>query len=420
VAHGIRIRAQARTLVCAACVLAGTLTLAAQSAPPPAQQAAPLSFAAAMDLAVANNLEIAAVRRARAIRQAEVRAAGQWANPEFSAEATRDAPHGDLALGYPIDIGRVRSRRVAVAKEELAMADIDEAAALKDLRRRVRLAFYGVLAADEQIALADAVLKVAERVQQVAQARFEAGAAPKLDVMAADLGVVRARTDLELARSERRSTQADLNALLNRPPGMVLALAGATTDAPPVPAMDAALAAALASNVELRSVDREIAVEGRRLDLLRAERIPMPTITAGVALNAPGEFDVGAHGGVSLAIPLFSRNQGEIAGSMARADTARAQREALRRRIEAAVFAALERVAAQRAQAEAFRTALVPTATSIQSLAEESYKLGRDSILMALAAQRSLRDVKYEYLQALQGLHAAIADLEDILGTSIQ
>jgi outer membrane protein, heavy metal efflux system len=423
VAHAARIRTAVNACLCAALVLAGGAPLAAQSAPPqapqPAGQEPPLTFRAAMDLAVASNLELAAVRRARAIRQAEVRAAGQWANPEFSGEITRDTPHGDLTIGLPVDIGGVRSRKVAVAKEELAMADVDEAAALRDVRRKLRLAFYGVLAADEQVALADGVLKVAERVKEVAQARFEEGAAPKLDVMAADLGVARARSDLALAQSSRRSAQADLNALLNRPPGMTLALAGEAGDIPPIPTMDAVMAVALASNIDLRTADREIAVESRRLDVLKAERIPAPTLSGGVALNAPGEFDVGAHGGISLAIPLFSRNQGEIAGSLARTDTARARREAIRRRLEAEVFSALERVSAQQAQVDAFRTTLVPTATSIQDLAEESYRLGRDSILIALAAQRSLRDVKYEYLQALLNLQAAVAELEDVLGAAI-
>ena len=182
-------------------ILAGPASLAAQGASPQAPPAqAPLAFRAAMDLAISTNLELAAVRRARAIRQAEVRAAGQWANPEFSAEITRDTPHGDVAIGFPVDIGGVRSRRVAVAKEGLAMADVDEAAALKDLRRKVRLAFYGLLAADERLVLADSMLKVAGRIKEVAQARFEEGAAPRLDVMEADLIVVRVRTEMDLAR----------------------------------------------------------------------------------------------------------------------------------------------------------------------------------------------------------------------------
>jgi len=104
-----------------ALALAAPVPLLAQGIAPPSPAAqAPITFRAAMDLAISANLELAAVRRARAVREAEVRAAGQWANPEFSAEITRDSPHGDLAIGYPVDIGGVRSRRVALAKEALA------------------------------------------------------------------------------------------------------------------------------------------------------------------------------------------------------------------------------------------------------------------------------------------------------------
>jgi cobalt-zinc-cadmium efflux system outer membrane protein len=402
-------------------VLAGRVPLAAQGTSPPAQPVQDaLTFRAAMDLAISTNLELAAVRRARAIRQAEVRVAGQWANPEFSAEITRDTPHGDIAVGFPVDIGGVRSRRVAVAKEGLAMADVEEAAAQRDLRRKVRLAFYGLLAADERLVLADSMLKVAGRIKEVAQARFEEGAAPRLDVMEADLGVVRVRTEMDLARSERRAAQADLNALLNRPPGMTVSPAGEASDVPALPTMDRATAGALASNLDLRAIDRDAAIEDRQLSLLKAERIPTPTFSVGAALNAPGEFDVGAHAGVSLAIPLFSRNQGEIARSLARTDTFKARREAIRRQVEAAVFAALERATAQQARVEAFRTTLVPTAITIQGLVEESYRLGRDSILTTLVAQRALRDVRTEYLEALLALQAAVADLEDILGAPIQ
>lgn len=380
----------------------------------------PMTFRQALDLAMAQNLELAAARRARATREAEVRAAGQWANPEFSGEITKDVPHGDLAIGLPIDISGRRTKRVAVAKAGLAMADVDEANALRQLRRDTRLAFYGVLAAGQQVELAENVVGIAQRFRDAAQARFDEGAAPRLDVMAADLALVRSKADLDLARSSRRAAQADSNALLNRPPGMTLALAGEASEMPALPTLDRATAMALTTNVDLVALDWDAAIETATLDLLKAERVPMPTFSFGTALNAPGEFNVGPHAGVSLELPLFSRNQGEIAGSLARTDTIKARREALRRRVEANVYAAIERVTAQRAQVEAFRTSLVPTATELQALAEESYRLGRTSMLAALEAQRSLRDMKYDYLQALLSLQAAIADLEDILGASIQ
>ena len=402
-------------------LLAAPAPARAQAQPPqPAGAPPPLTFKQMLDLAMTQNLELAAVRRARAVREAEVRAAGQWANPEFSGEITKDVPHGDLTIGMPVDIFGRRSRRVGVAKAALAMAGIDEANAARQVRRDARLAFYGLLAADQQVALAEDIVGIAQRFRDAAQARFAEGAAPRLDVMAADLALVRAQSDRELAQSSRRAAQADLNALLNRPPGMAVALAGDGADSPPLPTLDHATAMALASNVDLLGLDREADIETSTASLLKAERMPMPTFSFGTALNAPGEFNVGPHAGVSLELPLFSRNQGEIAASAARSDTIRAQREALRRRVESSVYAAIERATAQLARVEAFRSKLVPTATELQSLAEESYQLGRTSMLAALEAQRSLRDLKYDYLQALLELQQAIADLEDILGAPIQ
>ena len=389
----------------------------------PAAQAqgatAPLTFREALETATALNLELAAVRLGRAVREAELRAAGQRPNPDFAAEITKDVPHGDLSMAFPLDIGRTRSRRIAVAKEGLAMADVEEQSALVGLRRSVRLAFYGLMATGQVVTLAEDVLSVAERMKEVAQARFDEGAAPRLEAMAADLGVVRSRANLDLARSSRRAAQAELNALLNRPPGQSLVLAGDMADMPALPTLDRVTALATSANVDLLALDRDAAIEEMTLGLLKAERVPMPTFSFGTALNAPGEFNVGPHAGVSLALPFFSRNQGEIAGSTARSSQIRARRESIRRVVEAKAFAALERVTAQRAQVEAFRATLVPTATTLQGLAEESYRLGRTSILTALEAQRSLRDVKYDYVQALLNLQSAVADLEDILGGPI-
>jgi len=401
-------------------VLAETSPARAQASAAQAQSGvAPLTFREALDVATVLNLELAAIRLGRAVREAELRTAGQRPNPDVAAEITKDVPHGDLSIAFPLDIGRTRSRRIAVAKEGLAMADVDEKTALVALRRNVRLAFYGLMATDQETMLAEDVLKVAERVKEVAQARFDEGATPRLDVLAADLGVARSRADLDLARSSRRAAQAELNALLNRPPGQRLVLAGDMADMPALPTLDQVTVLAASANVELLALDRDAAIEEATLGLLKAERVPMPTFSFGAALDAPGEFTVGPHAGVSLALPFFSRNQGEIAGSTARSSQIRARRESIRRVVEARVFAALERVTAQRALVEAFRATLVPTATSLQGLAEESYRLGRSSILATLEAQRSLRDVKYDYVQALLNLQSAVADLEDILGGPI-
>jgi len=388
-------------------------------AAPANAQEAPLTFQSALDLAVANNLDLAAARRGRAVREAEVRAVGQHPNPDLVFESTRDTPHQMLSLDIPFEPWK-RSRRIDLAREELKLADVDDAAAMQALRRSVRLAFYGLLAAEEAATLAQSMVDVAARVHEVAQARFEEGAAPRLDVMQAELGLARAKADLELVRSARLSAQAELNGLLNRSPTQPLAVAGDTAEGAPLPPVDQAVAHATAGNAELRAAEREVVIEDRRLGLLKAERVPTPVFSLGAVFNAPGEFDVGYRAGLSLAVPIFDRSQGQVAGSLARADRARTRRDALRRSVEAKAFAAHARALALRAQVGAYRETLVPTATTIESLAEEGYRLGRSPVLAVLDAQRTLRDAKIEYLSSLLSLQSALADLEDVLGGPIE
>jgi cobalt-zinc-cadmium efflux system outer membrane protein len=380
----------------------------------------PLTYRAALELATARNLSLEAARRQRAIREANVKAAGQIDNPSVLFEASRDAPHEILSVEMPIGLGFKRSRRIDLAKEELTLADLDIRIEMRTLRRNLRDAYYGLLAADDYVRLAEEVLAVAERGRQVAQARFDEGAAPRLEVMAADLGAGRARADLDLVRSARIKAQADLNAVLNQLPATPIAIADKLSDLPPVPGFEAAMALASTSNVDLVGAERELAVETRRADLLRTERWPTPTFSFGGVFNAPGEFKAGAQGGVTVALPLFSRNQGEIAASLATSSQIQAKRDAVRRTVENQLYGATSHVDARRRQVEIYRQTLYPTASAILALAEESYRLGRATLLALLEAQRSFRDISREYLQSQLDLQMAIADLEEIIGASIQ
>jgi cobalt-zinc-cadmium efflux system outer membrane protein len=407
-------------MAAATLILASSFWTGAAARQAATQGAAPLTFQAALDLAKSRNLGLAAALRQRAIREAGVRIARQYPNPEFSFEASRDVPHEILSLGFPVEIGGKRARRVDVAQRELALADLDVRAQERTLRRNLRQAFYGLLAADERVRVAEAVLAIAQRVRDAANARFTEGAAPKLEVMEGDLGVARAQAELDLAQSDRVAVQADLNAVLNQPPGQALNVAGDLARPPGVASYDAVLKIANNSNVDLLRSQREIAIEQARTSQLRAERIPTPVFSVGGVFNAPDEFNAGLSGGVSLTIPLFSRNQGEIAQSSATISQLRAEHEAARRTVENQLFGAWTRMQALRRQVDRYRDQIVPTATSLEALAEDSYKLGRSPLLSVLEAQRNLRDVRREYLQALAEFQTAIADLEEILGAAIQ
>jgi outer membrane protein, heavy metal efflux system len=406
---------QAPILVMAA-ALAGLAAPAVAQGPPASP---PLTFGAAMNLAMDRNLGLEAARRQKAIRDAQVRIARQFQNPDVALEVSRDVPHEVLTFSIPIEIGGKRGRRIELARTEAAQADLDVRVEMRMLRRNLRQAFFGLMAADQQVRLSEEILALAERVRQVAQARFEEGAAPRLDVLQADLGVARARAELDLARSSRASSQADLNAVLNQPAGQAIAVTGDLAEAGGVPDLAKATALAQNLNTDLAAAEQQAAVEERRVSLLKAERIPTPVFSVGGVFDAPGEFNAGLAGGVSFGIPIFNRNQGEIAESRAALFQLQAVRDAIRRTVENNVFAAVARIDAQQRQVQAYRGTIVPAATDLTSLAEESYKLGRNPLLALLDAQRSLSDVQREYLQSLFDFQLAVADLEEVIGAPI-
>ena len=399
--------------------IVATCCVAVLSAQPPAVSG-PLTYDQALDLASSRNLGLAAARRARAIREAAITTAGQRPNPSASLEVTRDTPHEVFVFDLPVELGGKRARRIDLAKEEVTLADVDVQTELRAVRRELRQAFYSLIAADERIRLADSLTDVARRVRDVAQARFDAGDAPRLDVLQADLGVVRAETDADLARGVRAFEQARLNGVLNFPPQQTTAVVGTLADGVAAITYEHALALATTSNVDLIALDRQIAVEERRVSMLRAERTPTPTFSVSGLFNNPGEFTVGSGAGVSLELPVFSRNQGPIAESIATTAQLRARREATLRTIDNTVSGTVARLEAERRQLEAFERRLVPTATDLQALAEESYRAGRTSVLGVLDSQRSLRELRRDALQAALDLQLSLAELEEILGTAIR
>src|SRR4051794_1640286 len=312
----------------------------------------PLTFDAALAYAATRNLAVDAARQGRAIREAQIHAAGQRPNPAIGAETTRDTPHQTLSLDLPIEIGSQRRRRIEVAREELTLSDVDVQFQLRAVRRQVREQFFGLLAADERVRLGESLVEIATRVRDAAQARFDAGAVPRLEVMQADLGVARAEADLDAVRSARSAAQATRNGVLNAPPQHPLVIEGTLDAHTAVPPLDAAIAAASTSNTDLVSLDRQIAIEAQRLELLRAQRTPVPVFTISGLFNAPGEFTPAAAASVNVGLPIFSRNQGEIAASIATTTQLRGQREAMRRVVENGVFAAASRVEAMRRQVD--------------------------------------------------------------------
>jgi cobalt-zinc-cadmium efflux system outer membrane protein len=405
--------------ICTALILCAVPESIEAQSPPSELQSGALTYSAAWEIASSRNLKLAAARRQRAAREAAIVTAGLRPNPDFTAEVSRDTPHEVIGVDWPLEIGGQRSRRLDLAKEELLLSEVDVQTALRALRRELREAFYSLMFADEHVRLSQSLLDIARQLRDGAQARVDTGAAPRLEVLQADLAVARADADVAAAVSLRRADQARLNGILDWPPDRSVTLDGSLSDGVTEMTIDAANSLARAQNPELLGLDRQIAVEQRRIDLLTAERTPTPTVTVGGVFDAPGEFAAGWRAGVSVGLPLFNRNQGEIAASIATSAQLRAERDAVARTVENGVYAALQTMTARNDQLTTFQQRLIPTATELATLSDESYRSGRTALFTVFEAQRSVRELSEEALQAALDVQLAVADLEDVIGAPL-
>lgn len=395
--------------------IAMVASLGAQEAP----AGRPLSLQAAFDLAGKQNLDLVAARERRAVSRAGIQIAKERPNPTFSFTALRDEPHEGLFFDQPLELGGKRGHRIDVAEHEGGVTDVEISSVARQVRRDTREAYYRLAFARAESARLNELVKLAERLKQIAQERFEAGAVAQLEVVQADLEVSRARADYEVARQEEKVAQGQLNVLLNEPARTEWSLESPLGELPPEAALEDLVGRAYGANTEIQHLAQEDKLEESRRKLLKAERIPNLDLEYGLDFNAPHDFRVGPRSQVSIMLPLFSRNQGEIAQSLANQRVIEAESAAKKRTVAGSVEEAYLDLRAQQTQVEIYRQTLLPSAHQLEQMAEESYREGKTNILAVLDAQRNVQEVERSYEQGLLAAQTAYAMLEDAVGAPL-
>lgn len=380
------------------------------------QTAVRLTLPSALELADKQNLDLAAARRRRAVALAGIQIARQRPNPSVNFSALRDTPHQSLFFTQPLELGSKRQRRIEVARQEGVLTEAEIAVLARLVRRTAREAFYRVLLARAETARLEGVLKLTERLKRIAQDRFEAGDVAQLEVIQADLEVSRAQADFEVAQQRERVSLSQLNALLNEPASTAWELTGGLAETLPDISQEELFRRAAQSNPELQRLAQEQKVEQSRRELLKAERIPNLDLEFGTDFNSPTDFRVGPRSQVTLELPLFTRNQGQIAQSVASEQVFANEATAAARAIQGRVDAGYLDFKAQRTQVTLYRDRLLPVARQAESLAEESYRAGKVGILAVIAAQRDVQEADRTYLDSLFTLQSLFAALEETVG----
>jgi len=383
-----------------------------------AQPAAPLSLDAAIARAIAANRSLAAARLALPGALAGVGVAGERLNPELSYEYAKETPHQAIAAAFPIELGGKRQRRIDLAHATVAAQEAEIAKIALDLRDKVRRAYFALAGSNKRVALADDIVFLATRAREAAQARFDAGDVPRLELVQAELALVESENEASAARGESRAATGELNVLLAQPIDASIVLSDDLSGGA-LPTLEAAMAVASSANADLLVLDRQIAEQTARRDLAIALRSSDLTAGAAYTYDAQPEFSHGYRASVALTVPLFTKHNAAVQVEDAELARLKSVREATAIELRGTVAAALERATAARDQLLRSTAESLPRAAEVERMAQDSYSAGQSGLVTLLQSLQFTRDVRRRNLDAGAEYQRALADLERAIGAPL-
>jgi cobalt-zinc-cadmium efflux system outer membrane protein len=388
------------------------------SAVAPSAQSNSLTLQAAIDRALGANPAIAAARLRRAIDVAGLAVARERLNPEGTVEIEKEAPKQAFGFAIPLELGGKRAKRIALSEATIRAGDMELAATIAQIRNDVRRAYYDVVVADARLTLLGELRDLSARARDAAQARFETGDAPRLEVLQASLTLAGAENEATAAEGVVVAARARLNAVLGQPLDTIQPLTTSIDAGTPV-IIGTALTLARSGSTELALLDRRIDEQRARLALARALRVPDVVSTATLTHDAEPEFTYGWRAGVAVTLPMFTSHKAAVVVEQATLDQLTAQRDATLLRINGEVTAAAAGAESQRLAYVRYRDVILPQAQQVEQLAQDSYQLGQTGIAALLQALQASRDVRLRSLEAVSQFEAALADLERAIGAPL-
>ncbi len=374
-----------------------------------------LSLAEALRQAQDNSPTLSAASRLVDISLGERQQAGLLPNPELSWEVEdtrRNTRTTTTQITQPIELGGKRGARIELAEKGQSAASVELERSQNELRADVIQSFYDNLQARMRVELAEQSLALAERGVQGAEGRVKAGKVSPVELTRAQVQLSEVRLELRRAQRDQARAHSRLQAVIGG--NADIRVVGSATSIPEPPTVNQ-LWSALETTAEMRLARLSVDQQEASFELEKTQRIPDLNVSLGSQYSAEDRERVNVVG-LSMPIPLFNRNQGNILSAARRADQARDLRNATELRLRADVEQAMDQWVVAKEEINSFDQTILPSAKSAVDSATRGFEMGKFAFLDVLDAQRTLIGARTQYVDALASATAAWVQLERVYG----
>jgi cobalt-zinc-cadmium efflux system outer membrane protein len=395
-----------------------------------AQNATLITLDQAIDLALAHNHSIKATRTLILQNQAQEITANLRPNPtlgadsqfvpffspqDFSGENLNETQQFDIGIGYLFERGHKRQRRLQAARDQTAVTRAQISDAERTLAFNVGQQFVSVLLAESTLQFALQDLKGFQQTVDISEIQLKAGYIGEGDYLKIKLQLLQFQTDVSSARLAKAQALVGLREFLgyNAVPADFDVI-GDLAYQPLKANLEDLQTKAMRERPDFRAA--ELGITAAQSQILLAK--------ANAKVDVNGTYDFTHVSGentasifVNFELPIFNRNQGEIARTGYALTQAQEQQQAASDTVLSDVSNAYEAVRSNDEVVQLYTSGYLKQAQDSRDISEYAYKRGAASLLDFLDAERSYRSVQLAYRQALASYMTALEQLKQAVGT---
>lgn len=334
---------------------------------------------------------------------------------KFSEDYINTTAQFDLGLSYLFERGKKRQHRLQATRDVTAETRSLVADNERSLMFQVASQFTAVQLAESTLELAQQDLKSFRSTVDISQARYKAGDISEGDFLKIHLQLLQFQTDLSQAQLAKVQALVTLRQSLGYESVPAdYDVAGEFDYRPVTLKLEELQAKAIAGRPDLRAARQAVTAAKSLFDLAKANsKVDVLGTLNYDHVNATSAASVFA----SFQIPIFNRNQGEIARTHYAITQAQELAAAASDQVISDVTDAYEGVRSNDQVVTLYRSGYLDEAKLSRDISEYAYKRGAASLLDFLDAERSYRATQLAYRQELASYLLAVEQLREAVGT---
>ena len=334
---------------------------------------------------------------------------------QFSADYIDNSAQFDAGIGYLFERGKKRQHRLRAAVDTTTVVRSQVSDSERQLAFNVAQQFINVLLAESTLDFAQQDLDSFQKTVDISETRWHAGAMSEGDFLKIKLQLLQFQTDVSAAKLARVQALAGLRQFLG--------FESVPDDYDVTGDLDY-----LPEKATL--TDLKVLASRSRPDLIAAQQNVTAARSQEALAEANGKKDLnatfnythtaGVNSGAlffNIALPIFDRNQGEIARTRYAITQAQEQASETTQQVSTDVVDAYENLRSNDQIIQLYRGGYVDQAKQSRDISEYAYRRGAASLLDFLDSERTYRANQLAYRQSLANYMLAIEQLRQAVGT---